>query len=67
MARPNTILYRTGKFVRRHKTRVAAAALVFATLVSGIVLTLRQASIAEKSGPGERRFNDVGGSHDSAV
>ena len=60
MARPDTILYRTGKFVRRHKTPVAAAVLVFATLVGGIVLTLRQASIAEKQRVrAERRFNDV--------
>jgi serine/threonine protein kinase len=59
-ARPDTILYRTGKFARRHKTAVASAVLVFVTLVAGILLTARQARIAEAQRVrAERRFNDV--------
>ncbi len=52
-ARKGTWSYRTGKFVRRHKASVAAAAIVFATLVIAVVVTLREARIAQ------RRFNDV--------
>ena len=52
-ARKGTWSYRTGKFVRRHKVSVAAAAIVFATLIIAVVVTLREARIAQ------RRFNDV--------
>jgi non-specific serine/threonine protein kinase/serine/threonine-protein kinase len=59
-ARPDTIWYRTGKFARRHQVPVAAAALVFVTLVGGIVVTRREARIAEENrARAERRFNDV--------
>ncbi|HEY7096979.1 MAG TPA: protein kinase [Terriglobales bacterium] len=59
-ARPDTIPYRTGKFIRRHKTSVAAAALVFITLIGGIITTMREARIAEQQrARAERRFNDV--------
>ena len=52
--------YRAGKFVRRHRTSVAAAALVALTLVAGIVLTLREARIAEANRRrADARFNDV--------
>ena len=47
-ARKDTFRYRTGKFVSRNKTAVAAAALVFLTLIAGIVATLRQAQIARR-------------------
>jgi serine/threonine-protein kinase len=46
IARQDTLAYRTSKFVTRHKTGVAAAALIVLTLVAGIVATLRQARIA---------------------
>lgn len=46
MARRDTPGYRTAKFVGRHKTGVAAAALIFLSLAAGIVATLRQAHIA---------------------
>ncbi|MGB9465019.1 MAG: serine/threonine-protein kinase, partial [Candidatus Acidiferrum sp.] len=52
-ARKGTWNYRTGKFIRRHKAGVVAAALVFATLVIAVVVTLREARIAQ------RRFNDI--------
>ena len=52
-ARPQTIHYRTRKFVRRHKFGMAATALVFLTLNAGIVATSWQAQRAE------RRFQEV--------
>src|SRR5215470_5019015 len=47
LARKDTVGYRVGKFVGRHRVGVAAAALVAASLVGGLVTTLRQARIAE--------------------
>jgi tetratricopeptide (TPR) repeat protein/tRNA A-37 threonylcarbamoyl transferase component Bud32 len=52
-ARADTIGYRAGKFVRRHRTSVAAAVLVSVSLVGGIVTTTRQARLAK------RRFDDA--------
>ena len=52
-ARADTIGYRAGKFVRRHRTAVAAAVLVSASLVGGIVTTTRQARLAQ------RRFDEA--------
>jgi eukaryotic-like serine/threonine-protein kinase len=52
-ARQDTLSYRTAKFIRRHKTGVAAAALVLLTLVGSTLIALRQARIAG------RRFNEV--------
>jgi non-specific serine/threonine protein kinase/serine/threonine-protein kinase len=52
-ARADTIGYRAGKFVRRHRTAVAAAVLVMASLLGGIVTTTRQARLAQ------RRFDDA--------
>jgi serine/threonine protein kinase len=46
-ARPDTLSYRTGKFVRRNRVAVAAAALVLASLVGGLVATERQRRRAE--------------------
>ncbi len=46
-ARPDTLSYRAGKFVRRNRVGVAAAALVVASLVGGLVATERQRSRAE--------------------
>jgi len=42
-ARPNTLTYRMATFVRRHRTAVAAAALVVLTLLAGIAGTAWQA------------------------
>ncbi len=59
-ARTATFGYRAGKFVRRHKASVAAAALVLVALVGGIVATAWQARIARaEQARAERRFDDV--------
>ncbi len=60
VARKATAAYRTGKFIRRHKVGVAAVALVFLSLVGGILATLREARIARaERARAERRFDDV--------
>jgi non-specific serine/threonine protein kinase/serine/threonine-protein kinase len=59
-ARPDTFGYRAGKFVRRHRTAVAAATLVGLALVTGtvgIAWEAREARAAQARA--ERRFNDV--------
>ncbi len=59
-SRPDTIGYRTAKFVRRYRKGVIAAAAVFLTLIGGIIATTWQAQIAERErGRAERRFEDV--------
>lgn len=59
-ARPDTISYRAVKFVRRHAAAVVGAAAVFLALVAGIMITLREAHIANvQRARAERRFNDV--------
>ena len=59
-ARQDMFTYRAGKFIRRQKVAVAAAALVLITLLVGIIATTWQARVAraerERS---ERRFNEV--------
>jgi eukaryotic-like serine/threonine-protein kinase len=45
-ARAESVLYRSRKFVRRHRFGVAAGALVVATLVAGLVATTWQARLA---------------------
>lgn len=42
LARPNTVWYRTSKFVRRNRVAISAAALVLLTLVVGLSVTVRQ-------------------------
>ena len=52
--------YRAGKFVRRHRVLIAAAALVVFTLLAGMAATIRQAHIARvERARAEKRFNDV--------
>ena len=59
-ARPDTFGYRTGKFVRRHKFGVAAAAIITLTLLIGIVATVWQARVAHAERVrAERRFAEV--------
>jgi eukaryotic-like serine/threonine-protein kinase len=53
LASPDTIWYRSGKFVRRHWLVVAAAAVVLAALAAGAGVATWQARRAE------RRFADV--------
>jgi eukaryotic-like serine/threonine-protein kinase len=52
-ARPDTIRYRTGKFVRRHKTGVAALVLILISLLGGLLAVNYQARRTE------RRFQQV--------
>lgn len=52
-AAPDSRTYRMRKFVTRHRTVVAATALLTASLVAGMTATLWQARRAD------RRFNDV--------
>jgi non-specific serine/threonine protein kinase/serine/threonine-protein kinase len=60
MARNDTVAYRTGKFVRRHKLGVLSAAAVALALIGGMIATAREARIAAvERGKAERRFNDV--------
>ena len=52
-ARPDTLRYRTGKFVRRHPGGLAAVAVILVTIAAGIFSTLRETKRAQA------RFNDV--------
>jgi serine/threonine-protein kinase len=45
-ARPDTVAYRTARFVRRNRTAVALAALVVLATIAGLVGTLMQARTA---------------------
>lgn len=53
MARKDTFYYRASKFVMRHRGAVAAALLIMATVVTGVVLTVREKQKAD------RRFSDL--------
>src|SRR5262249_56451161 len=58
IARPNTVRYRAGKFIRRNKAAVVAPPLVVATLIGGAVVTLWQAQVARRErDKAERRLN----------
>jgi tetratricopeptide (TPR) repeat protein/tRNA A-37 threonylcarbamoyl transferase component Bud32 len=60
LARPDTVRYRTTKFITRHKAGVAAAGLFAVALVGGAVATAWQAHVAGvQRSRAERRFNDV--------
>jgi non-specific serine/threonine protein kinase/serine/threonine-protein kinase len=60
LARRGTAGYRAGKFVRRHRVGLAAAALVLAALAGGIVMTVREARRARAAeARAQRRFDDV--------
>jgi serine/threonine protein kinase len=59
-ARADTFGYRTGKFIRRHKFGVAAAVLIAATILFGIIATAWQARVAQaERARAERRFDEV--------
>jgi len=59
-ARPNTTRYLAAKFIQRNKIAVAAAALVFISLVAGLALSFWQAARARKERDrAEKRFQDV--------
>jgi eukaryotic-like serine/threonine-protein kinase len=60
VARKDTFSYRAGKFVKRHATAVAAAVLVLVCLTAGLVVAMREATIARaQRARAEQRFNDV--------
>ena len=66
-AREDTFRYRSGKFIRRHRVGVVAAALVSLTIAAGLVAVLWEANIARQqaeiakaqSARADRRFNEV--------
>lgn len=59
-ARKDTLSYRATKFIGRHKAGVAAAVLLFASLIGGATAALWQARIATiERDRAEHRFNDV--------
>jgi eukaryotic-like serine/threonine-protein kinase len=67
-AHKDTLGYRAGKFARREKKIVAAAALLVLSLAGGMIASLREARIARlERARAERRFNDVRTLADSLV
>ena len=61
VAQKDTARYRVSKFVARNRAAVLAAATVALALVAGIVITMREAQLAN------RRFNDVRGLTNSLI
>lgn len=60
IARKDTLGYRARKFLGRHRTVAAAAALLLLSLVGGIAATARQARIAQRERQrAERRLDGV--------
>ncbi len=67
-AREDTLVYRSSRFVKRHKLAVAAVIIFVITLLGGIVMTMREARIARaERARAERRFNDVRALADSLI
>lgn len=59
-ARPDTFRYRAAKFIQRNRIAVAAASLVFLTLIGGIIGIYYQYSVANRQRVlAEKRFADV--------
>jgi non-specific serine/threonine protein kinase/serine/threonine-protein kinase len=59
-ARPQTLVYRAGRFVRRNRVSVAAAVVVILSLAAGMAAAAWQAHVAQvERARAERRFNDV--------
>lgn len=60
LARKDNLGYRATKFIRRNRVATAAAALVFLSLIAGVIATTWQAHRARvEEARAERRFNDV--------
>jgi non-specific serine/threonine protein kinase/serine/threonine-protein kinase len=60
VARRDTVAYRAGKFLRRHRAASIGAALVATTLVAGVISTSAQARVARaQRARAERQFTDV--------
>ena len=59
-ARGDHFSYRAGKFLRRHRLEMTAAGLLIASLIGGLLFTLREARIAEaERARAERHFQSV--------
>jgi len=60
IARKDTFLYRSSKFIRRNKKGAIATLLIFFSLVAGIIGTAWESHVARlQKERAERRFNDV--------
>ncbi len=60
LARPDTLSYRTSKFITRHKAGMAAVLIVALTLVSATIVTGWQARVARIGrARAERRFGEI--------
>ncbi len=60
LARPATFSYRASKFFKRNKITVSATAIVFLSIITGLIFTLWQANETRKERDrAEKRFNDV--------
>ncbi len=67
IARPDTLSYRTAKFIRRNRLAISAALLLLFTLIVGVIATTWQARRATmheqraraEQARAERRFNEV--------
>jgi tetratricopeptide (TPR) repeat protein len=60
LAAPDSVMYRTRKFVLRHKAGVTAAVLVLLAILGAVSVSVRQARIAElQRRRAEKRFEDV--------
>ncbi len=58
-ARPNTMAYRVGKFIRRRKGLVASAAIIAFTLAGAALVSWRQARIANENLAMVRRLSNA--------
>ncbi len=58
LARPASATYQLRKFARRHKGLVSAVAVVFAVLVAGIIVTMREAARARQAEQTAQAVND---------
>ena len=60
IARPASLRYRTGKFVRRHRMAVASIAVILLLIAAGVAGIAREAVVAKRQEiRAEKRFNDV--------
>ena len=60
IARQDTFIYRTSKFIARHRGGVAAAVMVALVLLASVMITRREAQIARaQQARAERRFTDL--------
>ncbi len=60
MATPDSLSYRAGKFIQRHRIAVSAFVVILLAILGGTAATFREARIAAANARrAERRFNDV--------